>query len=127
MLDLPGIIEGAKDGKGRGRQVIHPARKETPPLEPFRDDKRWAAARQEYEVACLLSAAAPLSGKPSSRVGGSLVFRELNVWGCEEKTRGLLKKLRYFRGDVSSSGSSKVLVIQPFRCFAFAIAFFLFM
>ena len=22
MLDLPGIIEGAKDGKGRGRQVI---------------------------------------------------------------------------------------------------------
>lgn len=22
LLDLPGIIEGAKDGKGRGRQVI---------------------------------------------------------------------------------------------------------
>ncbi len=22
VLDLPGIIEGAKDGKGRGRQVI---------------------------------------------------------------------------------------------------------
>ena len=22
MLDLPGIIEGAKDGKGRGRQII---------------------------------------------------------------------------------------------------------
>lgn len=22
ILDLPGIIEGAKDGKGRGRQVI---------------------------------------------------------------------------------------------------------
>ena len=26
MLDLPGIIEGAKDGKGRGRQVIGTAR-----------------------------------------------------------------------------------------------------
>ena len=26
MLDLPGIIEGAKDGKGRGRQVISTAR-----------------------------------------------------------------------------------------------------
>ena len=26
MLDLPGIIEGAKDGKGRGRQVISAAR-----------------------------------------------------------------------------------------------------
>ena len=26
MLDLPGIIEGAKDGKGRGRQVIATAR-----------------------------------------------------------------------------------------------------
>jgi ribosome-interacting GTPase 1 len=25
-LDLPGIIEGAKDGKGRGRQVISTAR-----------------------------------------------------------------------------------------------------
>ena len=22
LLDLPGIIEGAKDGKGRGRQVL---------------------------------------------------------------------------------------------------------
>lgn len=26
FLDLPGIIEGAKDGKGRGRQVISTAR-----------------------------------------------------------------------------------------------------
>jgi len=26
ILDLPGIIEGAKDGKGRGRQVIAVAR-----------------------------------------------------------------------------------------------------
>lgn len=26
MLDLPGIIQGAKDGKGRGRQVIAVAR-----------------------------------------------------------------------------------------------------
>ena len=25
-MDLPGIIEGAKDGKGRGRQVISTAR-----------------------------------------------------------------------------------------------------
>ena len=25
MLDLPGIIEGAKDGKGRGRQVMIPS------------------------------------------------------------------------------------------------------
>ena len=24
ILDLPGIIEGAKDGKGRGRQVTSP-------------------------------------------------------------------------------------------------------
>ena len=26
LLDLPGIIEGAKDGKGRGKQVIAVAR-----------------------------------------------------------------------------------------------------
>lgn len=26
VLDLPGIIEGAADGKGRGRQVISTAR-----------------------------------------------------------------------------------------------------
>lgn len=26
LLDLPGIIEGAKDGKGRGRQIIGTAR-----------------------------------------------------------------------------------------------------
>jgi ribosome-interacting GTPase 1 len=26
VVDLPGIIEGAKDGKGRGRQVISAAR-----------------------------------------------------------------------------------------------------
>ena len=26
LLDLPGIVEGAKDGRGRGRQVIAVAR-----------------------------------------------------------------------------------------------------
>lgn len=33
ILDLPGIIEGAKDGKGRGRQVI--AGQVCVPLSPF--------------------------------------------------------------------------------------------
>jgi ribosome-interacting GTPase 1 len=30
LLDLPGIIEGAKDGKGRGRQVRDPCRDTSP-------------------------------------------------------------------------------------------------
>lgn len=37
ILDLPGIIEGAKDGKGRGRQVI--AGESWPFLPPFR--REW--------------------------------------------------------------------------------------
>jgi ribosome-interacting GTPase 1 len=30
ILDLPGIIEGASEGKGRGRQVISAAKVSTP-------------------------------------------------------------------------------------------------
>ena len=32
ILDLPGIIEGASEGKGRGRQVISAAKVHTSPL-----------------------------------------------------------------------------------------------
>lgn len=76
LLDLPGIIEGAKDGKGRGRQVI-------------------ATARTCSLILIVLDCLKPITHK-------KLIEHELEgawrgygcggVWGCGGGEGGLLRK-----------------------------------
>ncbi|CAK0842372.1 unnamed protein product [Prorocentrum cordatum] len=51
LLDLPGIIEGAKDGKGRGKQVISTAGQLQPHLHsPRRDEVACAQAEDRVRA-----------------------------------------------------------------------------
>jgi ribosome-interacting GTPase 1 len=58
LLDLPGIIEGAKDGKGRGRQVIAGV---NPP--PISSDLPLAVARTCSLILIILDVLKPLQHK----------------------------------------------------------------
>jgi small GTP-binding protein len=69
LLDMPGIIEGAKDGKGRGRQVI-------------------AVARTCNIILIVLDALKPLAHKRIIEVG--CFFEWMPTCGtCRKNSRGL--------------------------------------
>ena len=53
ILDLPGIIEGAKDGKGRGRQVLAAAPQPLPTTRTYRIEmKRATVGWTQFQSVC---------------------------------------------------------------------------
>lgn len=83
MLDLPGIIEGAKDGKGRGRQVI-------------------AVARTCSLILVVLDVAKPLQHK-------LIIERELDGFGIRlNKSPPNIEILKRDRGGITISSTHKL-------------------
>jgi small GTP-binding protein len=105
LLDLPGIIEGAKDGKGRGRQVISTARTcnviliVLDALKPMTQKKKI-----EYELegfGIRLNKQPPhISFKKKDR-GGINITTNLELTNLsDELIRGILKEYRIMNADV---------------------------
>jgi len=83
LLDLPGIIEGAKDGKGRGRQVI-------------------GVARTCTLILIILDCMKPLTDK-------KIIERELEGFGIRlNKSKPLIQLKKKDKGGVSISKSHNI-------------------
>ncbi|KAM0686354.1 GTP-binding protein [Conglomerata obtusa] len=83
ILDLPGIIEGAKDGKGRGRQVL-------------------GVARTCSLLLIVLDVSKPLTHK-------RVIEKELDLYGIRlNKTAPLIKIRRLEKGGVSVVGNTNI-------------------
>ena len=88
MLDLPGIIEGAKDGKGRGRQII-------------------AVARTCSCLLIVLDAAKPLTHK-------LIIERELDGFGIRlNKQAANISIKKREKGGISLSSTVKLTKVDP--------------
>lgn len=105
LLDLPGIIEGAKDGKGRGRQVISTARTcnliliVLDALKPMTHKKKI-----EYELegfGIRLNKSPPkIIFKKKDRGGVNMTTTQPLTHLTEELVKGILKEYRIMNADV---------------------------
>lgn len=83
ILDLPGIIEGAKDGKGRGRQVL-------------------GVARTCSLLLIVLDVSKPITHK-------KVIERELDLYGIRlNKLAPKIRVTRLTKGGVTVSGNTKI-------------------
>lgn len=88
ILDLPGIIEGAKDGKGRGRQVI-------------------AVARTCSLIFIVLDVLKPLGHK-------QIIERELEGFGIRlNKKPPQLTFRKKEKGGINISSTEKLTILTP--------------
>merc|ERR1712070_289545 len=106
LLDLPGIIEGAKDGKGRGRQVIGVARTCSCiiiVLDAMKSMEQKKKIEHELEgVGIRLNKQAPkITVKKKDRGGLNLALSTKNSHGLdEEAVRTLLAEYKIISADV---------------------------
>ena len=96
VLDLPGIIEGCKDGKGRGRQVI-------------------GTARTCNVILIVLDAMKPLTHKRK-------IEHELHGFGIrlnQEPPHIVFRRKDKGGLNYQTKGIAPPLVVQPVLCFIF--------
>ncbi|VDK24305.1 unnamed protein product, partial [Anisakis simplex] len=100
LLDLPGIIEGASQGKGRGRQVIAVAK--TADLILMMLDAVKALLEQELEaVGIRLNKRPPHIYLKQKKVGGVKFTHTLPLTHCHEKlVMTILHEYKIFNADV---------------------------
>ncbi|CAD7949839.1 unnamed protein product [Amoebophrya sp. A25] len=105
LLDLPGIIDGAAQGKGRGRQVISTAKSADlilVVLDATRDDSQKKRLENEMEsVGIRLNKEPPnikITKKPSGgvRINASCKRQHLD----DKLIEGLLREYRIFNADI---------------------------
>uniref|UniRef100_A0A0N5AQ93 CID domain-containing protein n=1 Tax=Syphacia muris TaxID=451379 RepID=A0A0N5AQ93_9BILA len=105
LLDLPGIIEGASQGKGRGRQVIAVARTADlilMILDAVKGEEQKAALEKELEyVGIRINKTRPHIYLKQKKIGGIKFTHTVPVTHCNEKiVMSILHEYKIFNADV---------------------------
>eukprot|EP01071_Lankesteria_metandrocarpae_P005197 Lankesteria_metandrocarpae@DN3902_c0_g1_i1.p1 len=105
LLDLPGIIEGASEGRGRGRQVIAVAKSSDlllMILDATKDDSQKAKLEKELEmVGIKLNKSPPQITLKPKKTGGITFNATVPLTKCDARTVQLvLHEYRMFNADI---------------------------
>ncbi|VDD91686.1 unnamed protein product [Enterobius vermicularis] len=105
LLDLPGIIEGAAQGKGRGRQVIAVAKTADlilMILDSVKGEEQKAALERELEsVGIRVNKKRPLIYLKQKKIGGVKFTHTVPLTHCNEKlVMTVLHEYKIFNADV---------------------------
>ncbi len=105
ILDLPGIVEGAASGRGRGREVIAVARNADLVLivvEPFNAQEQYAKIVRELEQMGIRLNKKPPGIRVMKKEKGGLIVNRLGPTPVSDETvMTLLKEYRIFNAEIT--------------------------
>lgn len=103
ILDVPGIISGASEGKGRGREVISVLRSADLLLlmiDPFELDQYEKIKKELYESGVRLNSESPDVDVRKRDSGGLEINSPINLTMSEDEARSILKESGIINAEV---------------------------